>query len=106
MKQTGMNQRLASWEIMTKRNKTLAESFKGKPCVICSAPGEGDHIKHYAGDSRKDIEDNMWALCRNHHVKKHSMGLTTFVKSYGLDEEMTRRGFEFDAFYGGWLKKF
>ena len=47
---------------MTKRSKTLAESFKGRPCVICSAPGEGDHIKHYAGDPRKDIVDNMWAL--------------------------------------------
>lgn len=91
---------------MTKRNKELAKKIKGQPCVICGQPGEGDHIKNYAGDSRKDIEENVWPLCRSHHVTKGTMGLNTFVNNFNLHNEMIKRGFEWDDFYNGWLKKF
>ena len=88
------------------RNKELAKKFKGQKCIVCNQPGEGDHIKHFAGDSRKDVEDNIWCLCREHHVLKHTIGLNSFVRRYGLQEELLRRGFEWDDFYDGWMKKF
>lgn len=90
----------------TKRNTSLARKFKGQPCIICGQPGEGDHIKNFAGWSKKDIASNIWPLCRSHHIAKGTMGLTTFVNNFNLHDEMQKRGFEYDEAYGGWLRQF
>lgn len=88
------------------RNKELSKQFKGQPCHICGQPGVGHHLKHYAGDSRKDILENIIALCNSHHNDAHTMGLTTFVNNFNLHDEMEKRGFEYDEAYGGWLRQF
>lgn len=98
--------KLGTWMPKAKRNTSLARKFKGEPCVVCGKPGEGDHLKNFAGWSKRDVASNMWALCREHHVQKGMMGLTTFVKNHNLQSELEERGFEYDDNYGGWLKKF
>lgn len=79
------------------RNKVLAEKFRGQPCLICSHPGEGDHIKNYAGNPDRDVEFNIWTLCRGHHIEKGSMGLTRFVEKYRLWDALEERGFYWDV---------
>lgn len=77
---------------MTKRNRTLAKQFKGYPCTICGMPGEGDHILNFKGNPDRDVERNMWTLCRAHHVEK-GWGLYKFVKKHHLEVELEKRGF-------------
>lgn len=78
------------------RNKSLAEKFRGLPCIICKNPGEGDHIKNYKGNPKFDVEFNIWALCRFHHIEK-GYSLNDFIKKYSLQCEMEERGFYWDA---------
>lgn len=77
------------------RNKELAKSFQGEPCVVCRGHGEGDHILPFKRIPSRDQEWNMWALCRPHHIEKglHQKGLYGFVSDYGLFKELEDRGF-------------
>ena len=82
------------------RNKTLAEKFRELPCIVCgNTPSEGDHIKNYAGNPDRDVEFNIWPLCRAHHRNKHDMGLTKFVEQYRLWDALKERGFYWDVTY-------
>jgi hypothetical protein len=86
------------------RNKQLAEKFRGLPCIVCFRSGEGDHILNYAGDPDKDVEENIWCLCRAHHIEKGTIGLGAFVLAYNLKDELLSRGYWFDGFK--WRKHF
>ena len=87
------------------RNKQLAEKFRQMNCIVCfRKPSEGDHIKNFSGDSEKDIEENIWPLCRSCHIEKHSRGLKAFVEKHNLTEELLNRGFWFDG--EKWRKHF
>lgn len=89
---------------MIRRNKEIAKANR-KPCIVCGRPGEGDHIKPFKGWACMDIPENVWPLCREHHTEKGT-GLNRFVKKYKLESELIARGFEWDDFYDGWLRKF
>lgn len=91
---------------MSRRNKKLAASYRGKPCYICGLSGEGDHLKHFAGDPARDRPENILVLCRPHHVEKHAIGLTQFVKKYRLELELKRRGFFYDENTKKWKYQF
>ena len=39
---------------MAKRDKQLAEFFRGIPCVICYQPGELDHILNFKRLAHRD----------------------------------------------------
>lgn len=85
------------------RDKALAKAFRFKPCVVCgSLKSEGDHIKSF-GSSRKEDEQNMWALCREHHIEKHTIGLTTFVRKHSLEFELEKRGMTRCDLTGKWF---
>lgn len=87
------------------RNKQLAEKFRTMNCIAClRTPCDGDHIKNFAGQEEKDIEENIWPLCRFCHIEKHRIGLSEFVKRHNLKEELLSRGFWFDGFK--WRKHF
>lgn len=80
---------------MSKRDKSLAREFHGKPCVVCGATETtvGDHILTVG--SRPDLaanRKNIWALCWIHHDEK-GRSLREFVAKYQLQSEMILRGF-------------
>lgn len=78
------------------RDKKLAARFRGSPCIICGAPGNGDHILNYKGWKSRDVEKNMWSLCFSHHREKTDFewGLYGFATKYNLFDELESRGFE------------
>lgn len=78
-----------------KRNKELAKKYRGADCVICSNPGNGDHILNFKRIPSRDEEWNMWSLCFTHHREKtdHKEGLAGFVKDYGLRSTLEQKGF-------------
>lgn len=79
-----------------KRDKKLAESFRGKSCEVCGTDygTEGDHIITIGSyGSLADKPFNVWCLCRRHHTEKgHS--LKRFVEKYNLSAVLLSRGFE------------
>jgi 5-methylcytosine-specific restriction endonuclease McrA len=77
------------------RNKKLAEKYRGQPCIICSQPGEGDHILPLGmgGSKKRDSDFNLWALCRQHHREKHDTSLQKFIEKYRLWEKIESKGF-------------
>jgi len=85
------------------RNKELAKSHRGKPCIVCGDPGEGDHIKNYAGNPDNDVPVNVWTLCRFHHIEK-GWSLNDFVVNYKLEGELQSRGFEFSDLSNKWIR--
>lgn len=87
------------------RNEKLAAKFRKLPCVACGnpPPNEGDHILAFGRDSDKDVEENMWALCRSCHQRK-GWGLDDFVLKHELREELVRRGFWHDG--RRWRRRF
>jgi len=81
---------------MAKRDKNLANRFKGKPCFICEAPGNGHHIISFGSRPDLDVPFNVMALCAYHHRLVHDKGLTYFAEKYNLKEELESRGFYYD----------
>ena len=90
---------------MAKRNKQLAEFFRGLPCVICYQPGELDHILNFKRLAHRDQKWNCWSVCRRHHHEKTHYGLTRFAKMYDLENELINMGFSFDGFLQRWIHK-
>ena len=88
------------------RDKTLAKLYKGNPCIICKNPGEGDHILAYKGHGNLDVPENIWPLCRWHHIQKHSMGLSRFAEKYKLEDELINRGYWFCSIQRKWKLDF
>jgi len=69
-----------------------------RTCVVCGESAEIHHILTRASHPEsKDCEWNHLELCRGHHSKIHAIGRTSFVKKYGLEQEMLDRGFFFDG---------
>lgn len=81
---------------MSKRDKKLAKKFRGKPCCICGAPGNGHHIISFGSRPSLDVENNIISLCSWHHSLVHQKGLTKFAEKYGLKEMLEFRGYYFD----------
>jgi hypothetical protein len=71
-------------------------------CIVCGAtPTDRDHIRS-RGAGGTDDDWNIWHVCRFHHQQKHSMSLTLFVKHYGLQDVLIKKGWEFDSLIKKW----
>jgi len=86
-----------------KRNKKLAENFRGSPCIVCGSRNgsSGDHILTFGSRPDLDIGNNIWPLCFKHHEEK-GRGLTAFVERYSLAHELKGRGYWFDHVSNKW----
>lgn len=76
------------------KNKKLRQSFKTKPCLVCSqTPSDFCHIKTYA-TTLADSDKNAFPLCRRHHTEQGQIGIVTFIKKYPVVHKyVTRLGF-------------
>lgn len=89
---------------MPKRDKELAMSHRGKPCIVCgSTLGScGDHILTFGSRPELDKPFNMWTLCFKCHHIKGNIGLGPFVRKHKLENELLERGFYRCPFDGKW----
>jgi len=63
-------------------DKKLLQEVSQLPCLVCGrGPSDSDHLKT-RGAYGDDTENNVWSLCRKHHVERHKTGILTFVKKY------------------------
>jgi len=66
-------------------NKEVLRAQRGKPCVICAAPGVGHHVKS-KGSGGDDKESNLMPLCLDHHNlggdSVHRIGLKEFAQRF------------------------
>ena len=87
------------------RDKKLAEKFSKMPCEICGTRLNvvGHHLISFGSSPELDIEENMMALCVDHHALVHRIGTSAFVKLFGLKDKMIERGFFFEGKWR-WLK--
>ena len=79
---------------MRKRDKKLAKSYRGAPCLICGSTETtvGDHIFTFGSRPDLDTKKGTWPLCYIHHQEKER-SLKDFVFKYKLEDEMLERGF-------------
>ncbi len=63
--------------------ESILKKIRAKPCVACGKPGpsDPDHIKT-RGSGGDDSEDNLWPLCRMHHVVRHAKGLGYMIEMF------------------------
>lgn len=82
------------------RDPKLLKSIKGKPCVICNAPGEAAHIQS-RGAGGSDIESNLLCLCRSHHRLQHDHGFSWLCDNYPVIRKILKdKGWTFDYEFG------
>ena len=63
-------------------NRALLEARKRERCCVCEKYGcDPDHIKT-VGAGGDDVENNVWPLCRTHHVERHQLGVLTFIRKH------------------------
>lgn len=69
---------------LPKRDKKLAESYRGQPCEICGQIYQtvAHHVISFKSRPDLDIPINLVALCPRHHREAHDRGAVTFVKTY------------------------
>jgi hypothetical protein len=67
-----------------KDEKTL-EAFRNRPCDVCRNPPPSDpaHIQTVKSGG-PDTPDNLFSLCRKHHVEQHKIGIQSFCDKYKL----------------------
>ena len=67
----------------------LLKKVREMPCRVCGRqpspgnPNDPDHIRT-RGSGGGDTENNLWALCRFHHIEKGRIGIKTFAEKYKL----------------------
>lgn len=64
----------------------LLEEVRSRPCLAClpgaqRSPTDVDHITT-VGAGGGDHPDNLWPLCRDHHIERHSRGLCHMALVY------------------------
>lgn len=56
--------------------------LKERPCLVCGLiPTDRCHVKT-RGAGGRDEEWNLMALCRDHHMEQHRIGIITFARRY------------------------
>ncbi len=65
------------------KDRKLLDSVIEQSCVVCgrSGPSDPDHIRS-KGAGGSDTANNVWPLCREHHVLRHLKGLGYMVRSF------------------------
>ena len=71
-------------------------------CTTCKNIGTDRHHIKTRGAGGTDDSFNILFLCRTCHITAHSIGLTSFVRKYGLEHEMEIKGWEFDEVQKKW----
>jgi len=65
--------------LKSKKNISYIKSFS---CFVCGAyPTDADHIRS-RGASGGDELKNLNALCRLHHIERHTIGIKSFFRKY------------------------
>lgn len=66
-------------------SKKNLELVRQMPCKACGKPppNDPDHIKTRGAGGTDDLS-NLQALCRIHHIERHTIGIKTFQKKYNL----------------------
>jgi len=75
----------------SKKNLELIKSF---PCFICGdKPCDPDHIKSRGAGGGDDLS-NLNAICRKHHIERHSIGLKQFLNKYHTIISLSREKYD------------
>lgn len=79
------------------KNLMLLRKIKKTPCVACwKKPVDPAHIQT-RGSGGDDVEENLMALCRLHHIEQHQIGWFKMKNRYiGVDHELFLKGWLFD----------
>jgi hypothetical protein len=66
-------------------DETILDWARNRPCDVCrtSPPSDPAHIQTRKS-SGPDIKENLWSLCRLHHVEQGAIGIKSFAEKYGL----------------------
>lgn len=81
------------------RNKKNLERIRAFGCFICGQkPCDADHIKS-RGSGGGDEMTNLNALCRSHHIEKHSIGTKRFFDRYYTIISQMREKYELPEMY-------
>lgn len=77
-------------------NKSLLNSLKGQPCVICGhTPSDPCHIKSFGSGGLSGPRDVI-PMCREHHSMQHQIGFYQMSKRFPvLNTVLQIRGWEF-----------
>lgn len=75
----------------SKKNLSVIKSL---PCFVCDRrPTDADHIKSKGAGGGDDL-NNLNALCRQHHVERHSIGLKQFLNRYSTIISISREKYD------------
>lgn len=75
----------------------LLAEVRSMPCVACPTgkqvgPSDPDHITT-VGAGGKDLPNNLWPLCRSHHIERGNRGLVYMADTYpGCSEWLEDNG--------------
>lgn len=77
------------------KNNSNLKRIRALPCFVCGAspPNDPDHLQS-VGAGGGDHLENLNALCRPHHVERHTIGLNRFIERYYSVITATREKFE------------
>ena len=75
----------------SKKNLALVRAMD---CFICGTrPVDVDHIKSRGAGGGDDLP-NLQALCRSHHVERHTIGIKQFLKRYYFTISQSRSKYD------------
>ncbi len=64
------------------KDQSLLDFIKTIPCIICGMiPSDPDHVTT-RGAGGDDTAENVWPLCRKHHVERHAKGIKYMIDKY------------------------
>lgn len=81
------------------QNRPLLDTFHAMNCVVCGRRGcDPAHIVS-RGAGGDDVELNLMALCRKHHVEQHSIGWNKMSEKHqSVNLDLESKGWVFNSF--------
>lgn len=79
-----------TWDMIGNDYHSVYEATIHRRCVVCGKPhADIDHVSHTVGMGRNrhkvdQTQFLFWSLCREHHQKRHAMGIKSFCQLYQL----------------------
>lgn len=80
------------------------DEVKKEPCLVCGSKYDvdPDHIRN-RGSGGDDTPDNLWSLCRTHHILKTHLGIKKMIDTFPiLGPELSKRGWHVVLEFGRW----
>ncbi len=82
------------------KDKKLLKSISGTKCVICGRPSDACHIQT-KGSGGDDVQNNLIACCRLHHVEHGQIGWVKFIDKYPrVGELLEEKGWTVQTLFG------